>query len=61
MVVLLVSLKREIPKEKILKAGAPALGKGERFAQASDCLTCHTFGSSTPELDAIVAYLHHVS
>lgn len=47
-------------KEKILKAVAPAVGKGQAFVQASDCLTCHTFGSSTPELDAIVAYLHHL-
>jgi len=48
-------------KEKILKAGAPAVGKGEIFVQASDCRTCPTFGFSTPELDAIVAHLHHVS
>lgn len=74
-------------KEKILKAVAPAVEKGEAFVQASDCRTCHTigeggvvgypdllqaplkikpgtfmstFGSSTPELDAIVAYLHHL-
>lgn len=44
VVAYLVSLKREIPKDKILKSGGSTVEKGEALVQAYDCRACHTIG-----------------
>lgn len=54
VVAFLLSLKREIPKEKIFQAKASDVEKGEALVQAYDCRACHTIGeggvSGYPEL-----------
>ena len=54
VVAFLLTLKREIPKEKILQAKASDVEKGEALVQAYDCRACHTIGeggvSGYPEL-----------
>lgn len=42
VVAFLLSLKREVPKEKILQAKASDVEKGEAFVKAYDCRACHT-------------------
>lgn len=44
VVAFLLTLKREVPKEKILQAKASDVEKGEAFVQAYDCRACHTIG-----------------
>ncbi len=54
VVAFLLTLKREVPKEKILQAKASEIEKGEALVQAYDCRACHTIGeggvSGYPEL-----------
>lgn len=54
VVAFLLSLKRQVPKEKILQATASDVEKGEALVQAYDCRACHTIGeggvSGYPEL-----------
>ena len=44
VVAFLLTLKREVPKEKILQAKASDVEKGEAFVQAYDCRACHAIG-----------------
>ena len=57
VVAFLLSLKREIPKERILQAKASDVEKGEAFVQAYDCRACHTIGeggvSGYPDLSNV--------
>jgi sulfur oxidation c-type cytochrome SoxX len=54
VVAFLLTLKRDVPKEKILHARASDVEKGEALVQAYDCRACHTIGeggvSGYPEL-----------
>lgn len=54
VVAFLLTLKRDVPKEKILQAKASDIEKGEALVQAYDCRACHTIGeggvSGYPEL-----------
>lgn len=57
VVAFLLTLKRDVPKEKILQAKASDVEKGEALVQAYDCRACHTIGeggvSGYPELTHI--------
>jgi sulfur oxidation c-type cytochrome SoxX len=44
VVAFLLSLRRDVPKEKILQAKASEIEKGEALVQAYDCRACHTIG-----------------